>query len=60
LRATEDEGKKAIVYKSEKRAELVSEGYRIHGNSGDQWSDLLGYAVANRSFKIPNPMYYIS
>ncbi|XP_059433409.1 acid phosphatase 1-like [Corylus avellana] len=60
LRATSDEGKKAIVYKSEKRAELISEGYRIHGNSGDQWSDLLGYAVANRSFKIPDPLYYIS
>ncbi|KAL5178548.1 Acid phosphatase 1 [Glycine soja] len=32
-----------------------TEGYRIHGNSGDQWSDLGGYAVAARSFKLPNP-----
>ncbi|XP_020221550.1 acid phosphatase 1 [Cajanus cajan] len=59
LRGSSDQGKPASTYKSEKRAELESEGYRIHGNSGDQWSDLGGYAVAARSFKIPNPMYYI-
>jgi len=60
LRRPSDEGKPAIVYKSEKRSELEDEGYRIHGSSGDQWSDLLGFAVATRSFKLPNPMYYIS
>ncbi|CAL0332234.1 unnamed protein product [Lupinus luteus] len=59
LRGSSDQGKSAIVYKSEKRAELVEEGYRIHGSSGDQWSDLWGHAVASRSFKLPNPMYYI-
>ncbi|XP_065850733.1 acid phosphatase 1-like [Euphorbia lathyris] len=60
MRGDADEGKKAIVYKSEKRQELVNEGYRLHGNTGDQWSDLLGFAVAERSFKLPNPMYYIA
>lgn len=60
LRGPSDQGKPAIVYKSEKRSELVEEGYKIHGNSGDQWSDLLGFAVATRSFKLPNPMYFIS
>ncbi|GLT49470.1 hypothetical protein SLA2020_230220 [Shorea laevis] len=60
LRESSDEGKLAIVYKSEKRSELVNEGYRIRGNSGDQWSDLLGFAVAERSFKLPNPMYFIA
>ena len=55
-----DQGKPATVYKSEKRLELVNEGYRIHGSSGDQWSDLQGFAVAVRSFKLPNPMYYIA
>ncbi|KAL8152970.1 hypothetical protein V2J09_010730 [Rumex salicifolius] len=60
LRQSSDEGKPAVIYKSEKRRELEAEGYRIHGNSGDQWSDLLGYAVAERSFKLPNPMYYIA
>ncbi|XP_065850532.1 acid phosphatase 1-like [Euphorbia lathyris] len=60
LRNSTDEVKTAIEYKSEKRQELVDEGYIIHGSSGDQWSDLLGYAVAKRSFKLPNPIYYIA
>ncbi|CAI0426176.1 unnamed protein product [Linum tenue] len=60
LRGKSDRGKRAVVYKSEKRQELVDQGYRIHGNSGDQWSDLLGYAMAVRSFKYPNPLYYIA
>ncbi|KAL7193746.1 hypothetical protein ACSBR2_025380 [Camellia fascicularis] len=59
LRATEDHGKLATIYKSEKRNEMVEEGYRILGNSRDQWSDLLGSSVSIRSFKLPNPMYYI-
>ncbi|KAM7509613.1 hypothetical protein LguiA_020066 [Lonicera macranthoides] len=59
LRGPSDEGKKATFYKSEKRKELEEEGYKIHGSSGDQWSDLLGFALAQRSFKLPNPMYYI-
>ncbi|XP_043692804.1 acid phosphatase 1-like [Telopea speciosissima] len=59
LRALEDHGKTATLYKSEKRSEMVKEGYRILGNSGDQWSDLLGDCMSNRSFKLPNPMYYI-
>ncbi|XP_020595975.1 acid phosphatase 1-like [Phalaenopsis equestris] len=59
LRGTGDQRKSAKLYKSEKRSEIVSEGYRIHGNSGDQWSDLLGSDAGNRSFKLPNPMYYI-
>lgn len=58
-RASDDHGKLATIYKSEKRSEMVKEGYRILGNSGDQWSDLLGSAISNRSFKLPNPMYYI-
>ncbi|CAL5322949.1 unnamed protein product [Camellia sinensis] len=59
LRASEDHGKLATMYKSEKRNEMVEEGYRILGNSGDQWSDLLGSSTSIRSFKLPNPMYYI-
>ncbi|KAA0061516.1 acid phosphatase 1-like [Cucumis melo var. makuwa] len=59
FRGPADEGKKAAVYKSEKRAELVKEGYVIQGSLGDQWSDLIGFALPNRSFKLPNPMYYI-
>lgn len=59
LRGPSDHGTTAVVFKSGKRAELVAQGYRIHGNSGDQWSDLLGSPMATRSFKLPNPMYHI-
>ncbi|XWS60127.1 hypothetical protein CRYUN_Cryun07bG0007700 [Craigia yunnanensis] len=59
LRDSEDHGKLATVFKSEKRSKMVEEGYRILGNSGDQWSDLLGSSPSSRSFKLPNPMYYI-
>ncbi|KAF6146141.1 hypothetical protein GIB67_015579 [Kingdonia uniflora] len=60
LRDVEDYDKSATTYKSEKRSEMVKEGYRVLGNSGDQWSDLLGAAISIRSFKLPNPMYYIA
>ncbi|KAL1813879.1 hypothetical protein ACET3Z_023944 [Daucus carota] len=60
LRGAEDQGKPATQFKSEKRSQMVEEGYRIHGNSGDQWSDLLGSPMSVRSFKLPNPMYYIA
>ncbi|KAL8096037.1 acid phosphatase 1-like [Apium graveolens] len=60
LRGAEDHGKPATQFKSEKRGQMVAEGYCIHGNSGDQWSDLLGSPMSVRSFKLPNPMYYIA
>ena len=60
FRRDDDHGKPAVLYKSEKRSEMENEGFRIIGNSGDQWSDLLGTSISIRSFKLPNPMYYIS
>ncbi|XP_042497162.1 acid phosphatase 1-like [Macadamia integrifolia] len=60
LRGPSDSGTPAIVYKPGKRMEIEAQGYRIHGSSGDQWSDLLGKAMAERCFKLPNPMYYIA
>lgn len=60
LRGPGDSGTLATSYKSERRKDLEQEGYRIHGSSGDQWSDLVGFSVATRSFKLPNPMYYIA
>lgn len=48
-----------MVYKSEMRRKIVEEGYRIWGNVGDQWSDLHGQFVGNRTFKLPNPMYFV-
>lgn len=60
LRGPPDQHKPAIAFKSEKRSDLINEGYIIHGSSGDQWSDLWGFATSQRSFKLPNPMYYIA
>ncbi|KAF5931992.1 hypothetical protein HYC85_028163 [Camellia sinensis] len=60
LKQTSESGTTAVVYKSKKRKQLVEAGYRILGNMGDQWSDLLGTYVGNRTFKVPDPMYYIS
>ncbi|MCD7465638.1 hypothetical protein HAX54_001654 [Datura stramonium] len=50
----------ATIYKSQKRKELEDEGYKIWGSSGDQWSDLMGFSLAKRSFKLPNLMYYVA
>ncbi|EXB74595.1 Acid phosphatase 1 [Morus notabilis] len=47
-------------YKSAERKKLEEAGYRIAGNIGDQWSDLLGTNAGSRTFKLPNPMYYVS
>jgi len=47
-----------IQYKSGTRAYIESQGYDIVGNFGDQWSDLLG-GFADKTFKMPNPNYYL-
>ncbi|TVU17105.1 hypothetical protein EJB05_33119, partial [Eragrostis curvula] len=39
---------------------LVDAGYRIVGNMGDQWSDLVGAPEGDRTFKVPDPMYYVA
>jgi acid phosphatase len=44
------------AFKSGERHKLVSDGYAIVGNIGDQWSDLLGPAAGARTFKLSNPM----
>ncbi|KAL3681262.1 hypothetical protein R1sor_024218 [Riccia sorocarpa] len=58
LRTPEEEALTNREYKSQRRVELEGKGYRILFNVGDQWSDLLGPAKS-RTFKIPNPMYYV-
>ncbi|XP_038693190.1 acid phosphatase 1-like [Tripterygium wilfordii] len=60
LKGSNYSGKTATEYKSNERRNLEMKGFRIVGNSGDQWSDLLGTNVGNRTFKLPDPMYYIS
>jgi hypothetical protein len=53
-------GAEAVIpFKSGQRAALESQGYRIVANVGDQESDLAG-GHADRSFKLPNPFYFIS
>lgn len=60
FRGDDQHGKSAVQYKSDKRTDLVKQGYRIVGNVGDQWSDLIGTNVGSRTFKVPDPMYYIA
>jgi hypothetical protein len=47
-----------IPFKSGERRKLVRAGYDILVNVGDQDSDLAG-GYADRSVKVPNPMYFI-
>ncbi|XP_034695463.1 acid phosphatase 1-like [Vitis riparia] len=59
LRKSSDEST-ALVYKSNQRKKVEESGYKIVGNMGDQWSDILGTNRGNRTFKLPDPMYYIA
>ena len=47
-----------IHYKSATRKHLESLGYDVVANFGDQYSDLKGGA-SGRTFKLPNPSYYL-
>ncbi|XP_059654279.1 acid phosphatase 1-like [Cornus florida] len=60
LRGPNDENNEVQKYKSEIRKQLISEGYHIWGIVGDQWSSIEGLPTAERTFKLPNPLYYVS
>jgi len=47
-----------IQYKSGTRAYIESQGYDIVADFGDQFSDLEG-GFADKTFKMPNPNYYL-
>jgi hypothetical protein len=47
-----------IEYKGDTRAHIEDQGFRIVGNFGDQFSDLIG-GHADHTYKIPNPTYYL-
>ena len=47
-----------VHYKSATRAHIESLGYDIVANFGDQFSDLKG-GYADRTFKLPNPNYFL-
>ncbi|KAF7056203.1 hypothetical protein CFC21_063631 [Triticum aestivum] len=49
----------SVAFKSGERQKLQDAGYIIVGNIGDQWSDILGAPEGARTFKLPDPMYYI-
>ncbi|KAI3459799.1 hypothetical protein Pfo_016462 [Paulownia fortunei] len=55
-----DKGTPTRIFKSRKRKELEAAGYRIIGNIGDQWGDLVRESIGKRTFKVPNPMYYVA
>ncbi|XP_047959776.1 acid phosphatase 1-like [Salvia hispanica] len=59
LRDEADNGKSTVQFKSEKRQELKHFHYRVAANVGDQWSDLTGEEAGIRTFKVPNPVYYV-
>ncbi|XP_061356787.1 stem 28 kDa glycoprotein-like [Gastrolobium bilobum] len=47
-------------FKSEVRKQFISNGYRIWGILGDQYSSIEGGPSGIRAFKLPNPMYYVA
>ena len=47
-----------VHYKSATRAHIESLGYEVVANFGDQFSDLVG-GSADKTFKMPNPNYYL-
>jgi predicted secreted acid phosphatase len=47
-----------VVYKSNARAGIEQQGYRIIANVGDQYSDLAG-GHADVAYKLANPFYFL-
>src|SRR3954447_7843517 len=47
-----------VVYKSNARAAIEQQGYKIIANIGDQYSDLAGGHAA-AAFKLANPFYFL-
>ena len=46
-------------FKTSGRKKITDQGYTIIANVGDQYSDLCG-GFAERTYKLPNPFYFIS
>lgn len=60
LRGPDEELKGVQSYKANVRKKMIEEsGYRIWGIVGDQFSSIQGIPNAKRTFKLPNPVYYI-
>lgn len=60
-RGQEDELSAVQKYKANVRAQLLSAGHRIWGIIvADQYSSFEGLPSVQRTFKLPNPLYYVS
>lgn len=53
-----DKNQSVIPYKTQVRANITHGGYTIIASIGDQASDLTG-GYAEKTFKLPNPYYYL-
>jgi acid phosphatase len=58
LRSQDDKQPSVVPFKVQARAAITKRGFTIIANIGDQESDLKG-GYAERTFKLPNPYYYI-
>ncbi|MCH9717536.1 MAG: acid phosphatase [Gammaproteobacteria bacterium] len=56
FRPKEDTNQSAVPYKTQARAVIEKQGYKIIASIGDQNSDLSG-GHAEKTFKLPNPFY---
>ena len=59
LRPHSADAESAEPFKSAARAQIVSQGYKIMLNVGDQWTDLKGKPEAEFSVKYPDPFYFL-
>jgi predicted secreted acid phosphatase len=59
LKPDDFKGPSACIFKSQYRAHIISMGYTIVLNIGDQTSDIAGCPQAHFNIKISNPMYVV-
>ncbi|CAK7327310.1 unnamed protein product [Dovyalis caffra] len=57
---SDDELNEVQQRKANVREQLISDGYRVWGIVGDKYSSFEGLPRVRRSFKLPNPLYYVS
>jgi len=58
FRPKQDKNLSVIPYKTQVRSSITQQGYTIIASIGDQTSDLTG-GYAEKTFKLPNPYYYL-
>ena len=58
FRPKQDNNSSVVPYKKQARQNITHNGYTIIASIGDQTSDLTG-GYAEKTFKLPNPYYYL-